>query len=163
KKGFNTGLEGDLEWCKKYLFGSKFPDMGWGEFGSRVEDYICEKEHLDKFSKEEKEVLDKIKPLGIFQREITVYIEDLDIIVLGYIDDMSVEKDVVTMLRDYKTKSKSSKKDLHLPKKHQIELYTLGLKQEGFTVKKAEYVVIERLGGYECMKGGGVDSLSVGK
>lgn len=160
-KGFNTSFRGDLEWILKYLIGAEFPDMGWGEFGNMVEDYICNREHKDKFSESERAVLESIKPLGIFQREITLYIEELDIIVLGYIDDMALTNDVA-VIRDYKTKSESSKKDLHEDKKHQLEIYAWGLEQEGYTVDSAEYTVIERLGGRECMMGGGVESLSVG-
>lgn len=162
RKGFNTGFKGSLEWILKYLLGYDFPDLGWGEFGNKVEDYICNREHQEMFSDSEKVVLDSIKPLGIFQREITLHIKELDFIVLGYIDDMELDGKKVKTLRDYKTKSKSSKADLHDDKKHQIEIYTWGLEQEGYEVESAEYVVIERLGGRECMMGGGVDSLSVG-
>ena len=69
----------------------------------------------------------------------------------------------VLLLRDYKTKSESSKKDLHKPEKHQIEIYIWGLKQKGLIVKEAEYCIIERLGGYQCMQGGGREALTVGK
>ena len=76
---------------------------------------------------------------------------------------MSEPKDgVVDIVRDYKTKSKSSKADLHDPKKLQLELYILGLQQRGLKVEKAEYVIIERLGGRECMNGGGRKSLRIG-
>lgn len=168
KSGFNTGLPGEQEFILKYFFEDKFPDMGWGIFGQEVEGYVCEKEFEDKFSEKEKETLDKIKPLGVFQEEI-VYDTGLGFIVIGYIDDHTpVEEDkegnkFISLLRDYKTKSESSKKDLHLDKKHQIEIYTLGLQQKGIEVKNAEYCIIERLGGWDCMQGGGRESLSVGK
>lgn len=165
KKGFNTGLSGSQEYCLNYFFGVKFPDMGWGQFGHDVENYITEKKDADKFEPQEIQTLDKIEPLGEYQREVTVYIKDLDIIVLGYIDDMTPadKKKVIKLLRDYKTKSESSKKDLHDLKKMQIELYTIGLMQEGFTVEEAEYLIIERLGGKECMNGGGREVLKVGE
>lgn len=180
KAGFNTGLLGEYEYILNKLSKVKFPDMGWGDFGSQVEAYITlrDKKDLKKFDKQavgdfevalktisdtEKETLNKIEPLGVFQYEICYYIEELDIIVLGYIDDYSpVEGGKIRMLRDYKTKSESSKKDLHLPKKYQMELYILGLRQQGYEVQNAEYCIIERFGGRECMNGGGRESLTVG-
>jgi hypothetical protein len=179
KKGFNTGFDGCLEYILNKFSKIKFPDMGWGSFGQEIESYITlrdkdlanlSKEDVEvlndaknNLNKSEKEILHKIKPLGIYQREICYYVKELDIIVLGYIDDMTFpnDKNEIELLRDYKTKSEASKKDLHDDKKHQIELYTLALIQEGFKVLKAEYCIIERGGGYECMKGGGRQSLFV--
>ena len=162
KRGFNTGKLGQHEYFLKYFFGESFPDKGWGEFGNQTEDYICEKKGSDNFSEAEKAVLDGIKPLGVFQREIVIDFGEF--VLLGYIDDMSKPvKKVVDTVRDYKTKSESSKKDLHKPDKLQLPLYVGGLQQEGITVKRAEYVVIERLGGKECMMGGGREALSIGE
>lgn len=180
KSGFNTGLLGEFEYILNKFSKIDFQDMGWGDFGSEVEVYITLKNTSDlskveektlkdlekskiNLSDREKEVLDKIEPLGVFQTEICYYVEKLDIIVLGYIDDHSPAKDgIIEKLRDYKTKSESSKKDLHLAKKYQIELYILGLRQQGYEVNSAEYCIIERLGGRECMNGGGRQVLSVG-
>lgn len=180
KTGFNTGLLGEFEYIVKYFSLFKFEDLGFGQFGSETEAYITLrdkedlsdieekvqtefKEALKNFTQKEKDILDKIEPLGVFQTEICYYIEELDIILLGYVDDHSpVVKNKVKMLRDYKTKSESSKKDLHDPKKHQIELYILGLSQRDLQVENAEYCIIERFGGYECMQGGGRESLSIG-
>lgn len=162
-KGFNTGLKGKFEYILQRFIRIKFPDMGWGEFGGDVEDYITLREKGEKFTAQEKETLDKIKPLGVFQEEVIYHIEGTNVIVMGYIDDRSKERaGKIKMLRDYKTKSESSKKDLHLPKKRQIEIYTLGLRQRGLEVQSAEYCVIERLGGRECMFGGGREALTVG-
>lgn len=163
--GFNTGLLGKFEYIRKYFLGEKFPDMGWAEFGTQVENYITERIDADKFTEEERETLDKIKPLGVFQEEILIYLEDLDVVVSGFLDDRTKETEdkVVKKLRDYKTKSENSKKDLHKPDKHQIEIYIWGLQQKGLTVEEAEYCIIERLGGYQCMQGGGRDALKVGK
>lgn len=183
KSGFNTGLLGEFEYILGRFSKIEFPDMGWGQFGSETEAYITlrklPKKDLKKienkvqqeladairnFSNSEKEVLDSIKPLGVYQDEICYFVEELGVIVLGYIDDRSPEVNgVVELLRDYKTKSESSKADLHDDKKHQIELYILGLSQRGLEVKNAEYCIIERLGGRECMTGGGRESLSIGK
>jgi len=179
KSGFNTGLLGEYEYLLKYFCGYKFPDLGWGQFGQEAECYITLRDSdpklldektctdllnsFNNFSQPEKNKLEEITPLGVFQDEICFYIKELDIIVLGYIDDRSPEIDgKIEMLRDFKTKSEASKKDLHDDKKHQIELYILGLRQRGLEVQKAEYCIIERLGGKECMNGGGRESLSIG-
>lgn len=159
KKGFNTGMEGFREYILKYFVGASFPDMGWGEFGTQVEGYICEKQYGDMFDDKEKETLDKIKPLGVFQQEGVLDFGDF--VVLLYIDDMTPD---FKKLRDYKTKSESSKGDLHDDKKHQLEIYSLWVKQEhGFIPDEVEYCVIERLGGADCMKGGGRKVLKVGE
>ena len=180
KKGFNTGFLGEYEYILNKFCNVKFPDLGWGTYGSEAEAYITLrnlkdlskidskvqsefKDALRNFTDGEKAILNKITPLGVYQTEICYYIKELDIIVLGYIDDHSPVIDgKIEMLRDYKTKSEASKKDLHDAKKHQIELYILGLRQQGYEVQKAEYCIIERLGGRECMMGGGRASLSVG-
>lgn len=164
KSGFNTGLLGKFEYMRKYFFGEKYPDMGWGTFGNQVEDYITEKKGEENFTKDELKVLDKIEPLGVFQEEILIYFEDLDFVLLGYLDDSTPPKDKkVEILRDYKTKSENSKKDLHKASKYQIEVYILGLRKKGLEVEKAEYCIIERLGGYQCMQGGGREALKVGE
>jgi len=183
KSGFNTGLLGEFEYILGRFSKVKFPDMGWGQFGSETEAYITlrnlHQDEIDKieqkvqdelsealknFNIEERKVLDTIESLGTFQDEICYFVEEIGVIVLGYIDDRSPEKEgKVHMLRDYKTKSEASKKDLHDDKKHQIELYILGLRQRGLEVQNAEYCIIERLGGRECMQGGGRPSLSIGK
>lgn len=53
--------------------------------------------------------------------------------------------------------------ELKKPDKYQLELYTSALKQIGLTVEEAEYFVSERLGGRECMMGGGREVLTVGE
>ena len=164
KSGFNTSLLGEYEYMLNKFFEIKFPDFGWGDFGHQVENYITLRTDGENFTQDELKVLDTIVPLGNYQREVCLYMKDLDIIILGYIDDHSTpdENNIIEILRDYKTKSESSKKDLHLEKKFQLELYAMYLISMGYSVKKAEYVIIERLGGRECMNGGGRESLSVG-
>lgn len=180
KSGFNTGLLGEYEYILNKFCGVKFPDMGWGDFGSETEAYITLRNKTDlqgiedkvlkefekskvNFTAKEKEILDQVEPLGVFQTEICYYIKEIDIILLGYVDDHSpVVNGKIKMLRDYKTKSESSKKDLHDAKKHQIEGYILAFNQRGIEVENAEYCIIERFGGKECMNGGGRESLSIG-
>jgi hypothetical protein len=181
KVGFNTGLLGEFEYIINRFSKEEFREMGWGVFGSELEAYITlrnqkdlskveekvQKEFQDaliNFTDREKAILDTIEPLGVFQDEICYFVKELNIIVLGYIDDRTKEdkEGNIKLLRDYKSKSESSKKDLHLDKKYQIELYILGLRQRGLNVLNAEYCIVERLGGYQCMQGGGRESLSVG-
>lgn len=163
EKGFNTGFKGSFEYILSKLFNVSFPDKGWALFGHQVEDYITLNKGREFFDESEIEVLDTIQPLGNYQREVCLYFKKLDVIVLGYIDDHSEpdEDGFIELVRDYKTKSESSKKELH--KKLQLVLYVMYLMSIKLKVKKAEYVIIERLGGGECMKGGGRESLKVGK
>ena len=141
-KGFNTGLAGNKEYMIRYFLGERFPDMGWGQFSNEVEDCVTLGE-CGSFGEKELEVMKGVKPLGVFQDEIVVDFGEFCLI--GYIDDRSDEEDgVVEIVRDYKTKSKSSKADLHDPKKLQLELYILGLQQRGWEVKNAEYMIIEK-------------------
>ena len=102
--------------------------------------------------------MDTIVPLGVFQQEVVIDFGDF--VVLGYIDDADK---MFKLIRDYKTKSESSKKDLHKPEKHQLDIYAMWVRQEFGHIPKAEYCVIERLGGKECMSGGGRAVLTIGK
>lgn len=174
KKGFNTGLPGYEEYMLKYFFGAEFKDTGWGQFGTEVEAYITlrnlDRKTLDansladleaserNLSSVEKDRLKDIKPLGIFQEEVCVNFGDF--IVFGFKDDVNEDH---THLRDYKTKSASSKTDLTMDKKHQLELYVLDILQRGYQIPTTiEYTIIERLGGKACFDGGGRKSLTVG-
>lgn len=175
KSGFNTGLKGKYEYMRKYFLGETYPDMGWGTFGNEAEAYITirdrdpstisdprDLENLENarknFTKEEKAVMEKIKPLGNFQHEAVIDFGSF--VLLGYIDDIS---DDFTHIRDYKTKSEGSKRGLTGNKTYQLEVYTLYVKKMlKKEVKKWEYCIIERLGGAECMRGGGRDSLTIG-
>ncbi len=175
KQGFNTGLDGRTEYMMKYFFGLEFEDMGWGQFGTEVEAYITlrnlDRTALDKKSLADLEAAERnlsipeqkrlqgIEPLGIFQEEVCVNFDN-KFIVFGFKDDVSPD---YKHLRDYKTKSASSKKDLILPKKHQLELYVLDILRRGYPIPEIiEYTIIERLGGMACFNGEGRKSLTVG-
>lgn len=157
-KGFNTGLLGRWEWMRNKLLGEEYKDMGWGDFGSEVQEYVQERKHAEKFSPEEKQTLDIIKPLDIYEQPVVLNINN--VIVTGYIDDMSKDW---KKIRDFKTKSENSMKDLFSGKKYQMELYSLFVLQEKGFLPKCSYVIIEREGGAECMRGGGRECLKVGK
>ena len=114
-------MAGNKEYMIRYFLGERFPDMGWGQFGTEVEDCVTLGD-CEPFTPKELETIKDIKPLGVFQEEIVIDFGDFCL--LGYIDDRTEEKDgIVEIVRDYKTKSKSSKADLHDPKKLQLELY----------------------------------------
>lgn len=166
KSGYNTGLLGRYEYIRSYFMGETFPDEGYATHGLQVEAYICyngltkakfdklsesdKKDFYDaeaRFTDEEKKILKKIKPLGVFQKEIIYKFEDIPVILMGFSDDLSKhtkKNPVIEVLRDYKTKSAKTRKDLFKPEVMQLELYKLGLEQDGYTVNKAEYCVISR-------------------
>lgn len=166
KSGFVTKLVGKYEYLKQYFLGVQFPDEGYAEHGLQAEAFICYSsltpakfkklapndlndfmKARDRFTEEEKNILLSIKPLGEFQREVIVKLPNMDVVVMGFIDDNTkpTKDKVIKMLRDYKTKSENSKKDLHAPETIQLELYAEGMRQDGFTVENAEYVIIERV------------------
>jgi hypothetical protein len=178
KRGFNTGLPGFHEYMRKYFMGETYPDMGWGQYGSEMESYItlrnAPKEVIDaldandrtnyeecmrNFTKEEKEFLSQIEPLGNYQTEIIIDFGDF--ILLGYMDDHT---DDFLHLRDYKSKSASTRLSLSKPDNYQLDVYALYCHKElGILPQRAEYLVVERLGGGECMRGEGRKALKVGK
>lgn len=159
KKGFNTGREGWVEYIRKYFLGEEYPDMGWSAFGNEVEAYICKEEGSgEAFTVSEKKVLDSIEPLGTYQTECIIDFNDF--IVLGFIDDSTED---LSILRDYKTASKSSSAKYYTDEYIQLLVYALFVKQKtGKLPEKLEVVIIERLGGAECFRGGGRACLSVG-
>lgn len=158
KKGFNTGLLGKFEWVRNKLLREQYPDQGWGVFGTEVQEYCQERKHKDKFTAKEKKVLNKVKPLQIFEQPTVINING--VVVVGFIDDLSSDWKI---MRDFKTKSESSKKDLFEGEKYQMELYSLFIQQEKNFLPECSYVIIERLGGAACFKGGGRESLTVGE
>lgn len=154
-KGFNTGKPGKHEYIMRYFFGESFEDKGgFGQFGKEVEDYITLRESSDKFSSEEKKLLDTIHPLGNFQVEFKL--DYGDFYVLGYIDDATED---LSYIRDYKTASEKSKEKYYKDDYTQLDVYALAVKQITGNIPKLEVKVIERLGnGFR----GGRDVMTVG-
>lgn len=141
--GFNTGLPGWSEYILSYFMGKSWPDQGWAEFGSQVEDYICERKHIEFFSEEEMKTMNSIEPLGNFQVEVKLWLA-ANLYLLGYIDD--AKKDL-SKLRDYKTASISSKDKYSKKDYYQLDLYSMWVKQEtGEYPKEVEVCVIQRKG-----------------
>ena len=140
-KGLIQGLTGQQEYFLKY-FTNVDTTPNWmppfGDFGTEVEDYICFRGSEDKFNATEKDKLETIEPLGVFQEE--VIIDYTDFILLGFIDDRSPEtKDnFIEIIRDYKTKSESGKKDLLSPDKLQLPLYAGALQLKGYKIGKLD-------------------------
>lgn len=147
KESFNK-VDGKIDYIMDYFLNldTDSPQLKiYGDFGSEVENYICKREDGDKFCDTQKAVLEKIVPLGVFQSEIVIDFGEF--VVLGYIDDHSpIAKNKIKLIRDYKTKSESSKKDLHKETKLQLPLYVGALEKKGIKVGGAEYCIIERLG-----------------
>lgn len=142
-KSYNLGLPGYQEYILSYFMGMRWEDSGYAQFGQDVEDYICEKKGSEKFSASERATLDKVQPLGVFQREVKLWLGS-DVYLLGYIDD---SLDDMSVIRDYKTGSLNSCKRYHTKEYEQLNLYSAYVKQEtGKLPERAEVVAIERFG-----------------
>jgi hypothetical protein len=181
-KGFNTGLPGSLEYIQRYFLGKDWPDAGWALFGAQVEDYICYRDYsiekireIDKelgrvgeetienaiksFSYSEQDILNEIEPLGTYQRTVKLWIYD-NVYVYGFIDDCT---DDYSIMRDYKTGSKTSVKQYSTDKYKQLDIYSLfALQETGKIPEKLEVCAIERKGNCFGMTNRR-DLLSVGK
>lgn len=159
KKGFNTGMLGRHEYIRRYFLGEKFEDrFGFAQFGQEVEDYITIRESADAFSTKEREVLERITPLGNYQSEFKIQFPEQGFYVIGYIDDAT---DDFKHIRDYKTASNNSKQKYYEDDYKQLDVYSLAVKQKyGYIPDKLEVVAVERLGnGFR----GGRNVMSVGE
>lgn len=158
-KGFNTGQKGYIEYIRRYFLGEKFEDKtGFAQFGQETENYITVRKDKDKFSNKEREVLERIEPLGNYQVEFKLHFPEHNFYLIGYIDDAT---DDLKYIRDYKTASENSSKKYYSEEYEQLDLYSLAVKQtKGYLPDKLEVVCIERLGnGFR----GGRDIMSVGE
>lgn len=156
-KGYNTGMAGKHEFIRSYFLGEKYPDRGgFGEFGEDVEAYITKRERADKFTPQELTLLEGIKPLGNFQKEIRIPFDGFYL--KGYIDDTS---DDGSIIRDYKTASEKSKEKYGKDDYWQLDVYALDYyTRTGQLPNKLELYIIERLGnGFK----GGRSAMSVGE
>jgi hypothetical protein len=140
-----------------YFMGREWPDMGWAQFGQEVEDYICERKGPENFEDRERVVLEKVQPLGNFQKDFMLRYDGFAVI--GFIDDAS---DDFKHIRDYKTCSKNSSKRYYKDNYYQLDLYALWVEQEfGYLPEKLEVFMVERTG--NPFKGGGRSVLKVGE
>lgn len=136
-------LSGASGYILEYFMDYKHPWSDWdlyGEFGLKVEDYICNKVRAD-LDDDEIKVLDTIKPIGVFQKPIEIDFGDF--IVTGYIDDCNEDRSI---LRDYKSASKASAKQYESQEYMQLDLYSLDFYKKHSLIPKLEVVVIERKG-----------------
>ena len=170
KRSFNLGIEGRLEYMLSYFHKVRFPDQGWAMFGEDAENYVCYKDltnkevgeldainlanlkegrdlrlvgdSIDSFTEREKEIMDAIEPLGVFQKEIKIDFGDF--YVLGYIDDALGD---FKKIRDYKTCSENSSSRYYKDDYFQLDLYSMWVKQElGYYPDVLEVCMIERKG-----------------
>jgi hypothetical protein len=142
-ESYNLGVLGKIEYMAHYFFGVDWPDSGFALFGSEAEDYICNRDHADHFTDQERAVLDSIKPLGNFQVEIKLWILP-NVYIKGYIDDCNKE---LTWLRDYKTASKRSKAKYYKEEYVQLDIYAMyALQETGKIPEQLEVCIIERTG-----------------
>jgi hypothetical protein len=159
EKAFGIDIPGRWGYILNYFLGYEKPDEGWAQFGSEVEDYICNRSFAENFKEEEKKLLEEIAPLGNFQKEIKLYILP-GIYIKGFIDDAT---DDLKVIRDYKTASKKSAEKYKKPTYVQLDIYAGWVRQEtGKLPEKGEVLVIERKG--NCFgQVGRRDLLSVGQ
>ena len=142
EKGFSTGLMGRMEYIRSYMLGEEYPDWGWGQFGTEVEDYICERKGADLFTDAEKATMEKVVPLGNFQ--VPIAIDFGDFIFTGYKDDANDDESI---LRDYKTASARSKEQYYGDGYKQLDLYALDtFKKTGKLPDELQVTIIERNG-----------------
>lgn len=157
EKTFLKNYSGKEGYIRRYFFKEKEEDFtGYSQFGTEVENYITLRMDGDKFSNKEKQLLETIKPLGVFQKEFRLEYDDF--YVIGYIDDLTED---FSKIRDYKTASEKSSKKYYEDDYHQLDLYSLGVKSiTNKLPKEMEVVCIERIGnGFR----GGRSSLYVGE
>ena len=88
EKTFLKNYSGKEGYIRRYFFKEKEEDFtGYSRFGTEVENYITLRMDGDKFSNKEKQLLETIKPLGVFQKEFRLEYDDF--YVIGYIDDLT--------------------------------------------------------------------------
>lgn len=141
-KSFNLRIEGKLEYMLEYFFGEEFPDMGWAAFGNKVEDYVTVREGANLFDEKEREVMETVETLGVFQQECWIDLGEFR--VRGFLDDMTEDG---TWIRDYKTASENSSKKYYKDDYYQLDIYALWILQHfGTLPDKMEVCIIERKG-----------------
>lgn len=141
-ESFNLSTSGKIEYANAYLFGVRYPDAGWAQFGKEVEDYICERINPGTFTKRETDLMDTIVPLGVFQQEVKYYIAP-GVYVKGFLDDLSPD---YRKIRDYKTCSRSSAGKYYKPEYYQLDIYALWVQNQKGFIPELEVCAIERKG-----------------
>lgn len=143
ESGYNTGMPGFQEYMLQYFLGMNWPDSGYAKFGQDVEDYICDRVGIEKFTHKERQVMDQIVPLGNFQVEVKLWLAG-NVYLKGFIDDATAD---FKKIRDYKTCSESKKSKYESDDYKQLDLYSLWVKQEtGSLPEELEVCAIKRVG-----------------
>ena len=82
-KGYNTGMDGKIEYMLSYFYKVNFPDVGFGGFGGKV-GIALEEGDFSAFSTSEIDTLRKVERLDIFEKEIRIPFDGFYLV--GYID-----------------------------------------------------------------------------
>lgn len=136
-----TWLRNKKDYIREYFFGDKEKLEVYIDFGSKV-GYALENNDFSNFEESEKEVLQKIKRLDIFEKYVEIPFDKFRFI--GYIDTASED---LSYIIDYKTGSENKQVEYSKEDYLQIKLYAGAVKQiTGKLPSKAEVILIERLG-----------------
>lgn len=123
------------EYYRQRVLNEPFEGNIWTHFGQEVETAI---ENYDENSRHS-HILPNITRLSHFQVPVTLEYEGFD--VRGYIDTTDFRT-----LVDYKTGGKNKIDQYRDPSYIQLQIYALGLLQEGIEIKEAYVEFIERVG-----------------
>jgi hypothetical protein len=153
-KGYNTGMDGKIEYMLSYFYKVNFPDVGFGGFGGKVGTAL-EVGDFSAFSPLEIETLKKVERLDVFEKEIRIPFDGFYLV--GYIDTCTED---LKYIKDYKTASPSSKEKYYTDDYKQLMIYAKGVHcEKGYYPERMNVEIIERKGN---AFNGGIDALSLG-
>lgn len=139
------------EWMAQKFVGLELPQPLFAKFGNCVGQHISG-EYTDEYlNLEDKRILDSIEhPQGSeFEREIVIDMEPFGLektVFIGFIDRCNEVENVMDVL-DFKTGSVAKKKAFYSGKDYQqLNLYSYGLEQEGYTIGKNTVALLDRGG-----------------
>ena len=154
-KGYNTGMDGKIEYMLIYFYKVNFPDVGFGGFGGKVGTAL-EEGDFSAFSTSEIDTLRKVERLDIFEKEIRIPFDGFYLV--GYIDTCTED---LKYIKDYKTASHSSKEKYYTDDYKQLMIYAKGVHcEKGYYPERMNVEIIERKGN---AFNGGIDALSLGE
>ena len=154
-KGYNTGMDGKIEYMLSYFYKVNFPDVGFGGFGGKVGTSL-EEGDFSAFSTSEIDTLRKVERLDIFEKEIRIPFDGFYLV--GYIDTCTED---LKYIKDYKTASHSSKEKYYTDDYKQLMIYAKGVHcEKGYYPERMNVEIIERKGN---AFNGGIDALSLGE
>ncbi len=137
----STFLKSKEDYYKRYILKEPFVSNKYIDFGNKVGKALQENDY-SLFMKREKEVLNKVTRLDIFERKTILNYDDFYII--GFIDTCSED---LTKIIDYKTGGLKKEFDYVSEDYNQLVYYALSLRQEtGVNVNEASVEFIRRKG-----------------